>query len=115
MKVFNGKVISIKMKKTATVSVERVVVHPMYKKRYRRNKKYHVHDDMGVKVGQMVKFVASKPYSKSKRWKIIDVIDENNKSKASKKGESRKSTLSKTRKSPNKFPKTERKKVSKKK
>jgi len=73
MKIFQGKVVSTKMKKTATVVVKRVVVHPVYKKRYRRKKKYHVHDDFGVKLGQTVRFVASKPYSKLKRWKIIEV------------------------------------------
>ena len=81
MKVFTGKVVSTKMKDTATVAVERVVVHPIYKKRYRRIKKYHVHDEIGVKVGQEVKFCASKPYSKSKKWKIIEVVDDKSKGK----------------------------------
>jgi len=71
MKVFTGKVISTKMDKTATVLVERVVLHPVYKKRYKRTRKYHVHDEVGVDVGQEVNFVASKPYSKTKRWKIV--------------------------------------------
>ncbi|MFC1710273.1 30S ribosomal protein S17 [Patescibacteria group bacterium] len=74
MKIITGKVVSIKMKDTATVAVERVVVHPMYKKRFRRIKKYHVHDELGVEVGQEVKFVACKPYSKLKRWKIVEVV-----------------------------------------
>jgi len=67
------------MQKTATVVVERVVVHPLYKKRYRRSKKYHVHDIFGAEVEQMVKFVASKPYSKLKRWKVIEIVDEDKK------------------------------------
>ena len=71
MKVFTGKVIGVKTDKTATVSVERVVIHPLYKKRFKRDKKYQVHDETGVKVGDIVKFVATKPYSKTKRWKII--------------------------------------------
>ena len=75
MIILKGEVVSKKMQKTATVVVERVVVHPIYKKRYKRLKKYHVHDTFGVEVGQTVKFVASKPYSKSKRWKIIEVVD----------------------------------------
>ena len=74
MKIFRGKVISKKMDKTATVAVERIVVHPLYKKRFRRTKKFHVHDDRGVKVGDEVKFVASKPYSKLKKWKITEVL-----------------------------------------
>lgn len=75
MKIFTGKVISTKMSKTATVSVTRIVVHPIYKKRFRRSKKYHVHDEIGVKTGNRVSFVACKPVSKLKKWKIIEVID----------------------------------------
>ena len=74
MKIFTGKVVSRKMEKTATVAVERVIVHPLYKKRFRRDQKYQVHDDIGVTVGQLVKFTACKPYSKSKKWKIIEVV-----------------------------------------
>jgi small subunit ribosomal protein S17 len=74
MKIFTGKIIANKAAKTAVVSVERVVIHPLYKKRFRRDKKYHVHDENGVKVGSMVKFTACKPYSKTKKWKILEVI-----------------------------------------
>lgn len=71
MKIFTGKVISTKMAKTATVSVERVIVHPKYGKRFKRDRKYQVHDEVGVKVNDIVKFVACKPYSKTKKWKIL--------------------------------------------
>ncbi|HLE49301.1 MAG TPA: 30S ribosomal protein S17 [Patescibacteria group bacterium] len=71
MKVFTGKVISKKMLKTATVSVERTVKHPMYQKTFTRQKKYHVHDDFDVAIGESVRFIASKPYSKLVRWKIV--------------------------------------------
>jgi len=71
MKVFTGKVISTKLNKTAKVSVERTIVHRLYKKRSKVNKKYLVHDDLGVAVGQTVKFAASKPYSKMVKWAII--------------------------------------------
>lgn len=74
MKVFSGKVIAVKMAKTATVAVERFLTHPVYKKRFKRIKKYHVHDEIGVKNGDRVKFAASKPYSKLKKWKILEVI-----------------------------------------
>lgn len=76
MKIFTGRVVSTKMPKTATVVVENILVHPTYKKRLVREKKYHVHDELGVKDGDLVKFVETKPYSKSKKWKIIEVIDE---------------------------------------
>jgi len=75
MKIIIGKVISKKMQKTATVLVERMVIHPLYKKRYKKVRKFQVHDEIGVEVGKKVKFVASKPYSKTKKWKIIEVID----------------------------------------
>jgi small subunit ribosomal protein S17 len=71
MKVFIGKVIGTKTAKTAVVSVERVVIHPLYKKRFKRDRKYQVHDELGVKVNDVVRFTASKPYSKTKKWKIL--------------------------------------------
>ncbi len=71
MKVFIGKVTSTKMLKTATVVVERVVVHPLYKKRKTVSRRFHVHDEIGVLVGDIVRFAASKPISKLKKWKII--------------------------------------------
>jgi small subunit ribosomal protein S17 len=81
MKIFTGKVISTKSAKTAVVAVERIVVHPLYKKRFKRVKKYQVHDERGTKEGEMVKFVACKPISKTKKWKIIEVIKEKGKKK----------------------------------
>jgi small subunit ribosomal protein S17 len=74
MKIFKGKVKSKKMDKTATVEVVRVVAHPVYKKRYKRTKLYNVHDELGSKVGQTVKFIDCKPVSKLKKWKIIEIL-----------------------------------------
>ncbi len=74
MKVFTGRVIATKMAKTATVAVERVVIHPLYKKRLMRDTKYQVHDVRGAKIGDVVKFMASKPYSKTKKWKVLEVV-----------------------------------------
>ena len=86
MKIFKGKVISTKMEKTATVAVERIIIHPVYKKRYKRTKKYHVHDEFGVNVGDEVKFTESRPYSKLKKWKITEVINKKSSSGIPKKG-----------------------------
>lgn len=72
MKPLIGTVISTKMDKTATVLVVRVKVHPVYKKRFKVKKKYHVHDEMGVKENDRVKFKECRPISKSKRWRIIE-------------------------------------------
>jgi len=74
MKIIKGKVIKTSMLKTATVVVERVVVHPIYGKRFKRAKKYHIHDEIGVNIGDTVRFVASKPYSKLKKWKILEIV-----------------------------------------
>ncbi|HKC04794.1 MAG TPA: 30S ribosomal protein S17 [Patescibacteria group bacterium] len=87
MKIFTGKVISNKMTKTATVAVERVIIHPLYKKRFRRDTNFQVHDEMGVKIGDVVKFTASKPMSKTKKWKILEVVSsKKSKVKEEKKG-----------------------------
>ena len=69
MKIFQGKVASMKMAKTITVEVERLLAHPLYKKTFKRSKKYHVHSENAHKIGDTVKFVECPPISKSKRWK----------------------------------------------
>ena len=74
MKIYTGKVIAKKMEKTATVVVERIYTHSIYKKRIKRDKKYHVHETLGAKVDQMVQFTDCKPYSKTKKWKIIKIV-----------------------------------------
>jgi len=74
MKQFEGQVVSTKMKGTATVLVERRKVHPLYRKSVKRTKKYHVDNHLGAKVGERVKFVEMRPLSKTKKWKIIEII-----------------------------------------
>ncbi len=81
MKIFTGKVVATKTAKTATVAVERMTIHPLYKKRLKRIRKYQVHDEMGVKVGDNVKFSDSRPYSKTKKWRITEVVKEKGKAK----------------------------------
>lgn len=71
MKVFTGQVIAKLDEKTAKVKVAEFIAHPIYKKRFKREKVYLVHDNAGVKVGETVKFTASKPYSRMKKWRII--------------------------------------------
>lgn len=85
MKIFTGRVVSKKMPKTATVVVENMTIHPLYGKRLFREKKYHVHDEMDVKVGDLVRFVETKPYSKTKKWKIAEVVDEEKEKKKGRK------------------------------
>jgi small subunit ribosomal protein S17 len=74
MKIIIGKIISKKMQKTASVLVEQNIAHPDYKKRIKVTKKYQVQDDFDSKVGEVVRFVECKPVSKTKRWKIIEIV-----------------------------------------
>jgi len=71
MRSLLGQVISKKMTKTSTVLVERIKTHPLYKKRARVKKKYHVDDPLKTKVGDWVKISPCRPISKLKRFKIV--------------------------------------------
>lgn len=71
MRMLTGKIISKLGEKTAKISVERIVVHPLYKKRFKRSRNYLVHDEIGTKVGDVVQFRPSRPYSKLKKWRIV--------------------------------------------
>lgn len=68
MKIFKGKIIGLKMAKTITVEVERILAHQLYKKRFKRSKKYHVHSEVEHKIGENISFIECPPISKSKRW-----------------------------------------------
>jgi len=71
-----GKVISDKMQKTITVLVERWKVHPKYKRRFKVRKKYHAHDEKEeAKVGDIVMIEESRPYSKTKKWRLIKILE----------------------------------------
>ncbi len=75
MKAFRGKIVSLKMQKTAIVEVQRKTVHPMYKKVIIKSKKYKV--DMGdftPNLGDVVKIVETRPISKDKNFKIEKII-----------------------------------------
>ena len=74
MKSLKGKVVSTRMAKTATVLIERKKIHPIYKKGIKTRKKYHAHDELGVELGDTVRIVETRPISKTKRWKIIEII-----------------------------------------
>lgn len=74
MKTFIGKVVSAKMDKTAVVAVETKKAHPLYKKRVKKTKKYHAHDELGVKEGDLVKIVETRPRSSTKKWKIVEKV-----------------------------------------
>ena len=72
-KILKGKVISDRNKKTIVVLVERKYQHPFLKKIIKNKKKYHAHDEKNIhKIGDTVQIVESKPYSKYKRFKVLE-------------------------------------------
>jgi small subunit ribosomal protein S17 len=71
-KRFNGIVVSDSADKTIVVRVDRVKAHPKYMKRYTVSKRYQVHDEKNkFKIEDKVEFVECRPYSKSKKWRVI--------------------------------------------
>lgn len=71
-KTLTGIVVSNKMKKTVVVAIERWIHHPRYKKRYRRIKKYKVHDEKNqCKIGERVLIEETRPLSRGKKWRIV--------------------------------------------
>ena len=71
-----GRVVSDKMDKTVTVLVERRVKHPLYGKYITRSKKYHAHDEANeVKEGDLVTIEECRPLSKTKTWKVTQVVE----------------------------------------
>jgi small subunit ribosomal protein S17 len=74
-KVRSGTVVSDKMDKTATVVVVRSYRHAVFKRVVRRRKKYLVHDmENTLKIGDKVRIIETRPLSKNKRWRLLDVI-----------------------------------------
>ena len=72
-KILKGKVISDKNEKTIVVLVERKYQHPFLKKIVKSKKKYHAHDAKNMfKIGDSVQIEESKPYSKYKRFKVLE-------------------------------------------
>src|SRR5215510_8425562 len=71
-----GRVVSNKMKKSVTVTVERLVRHPVYGKFIRRTTKIMAHDEDGsCREGDTVAIVECRPISKRKSWKVVEVIE----------------------------------------
>ena len=72
-RILQGVVVSDKQDKTVVVSVERQVMHPVYKKFVKKSKKFAAHDENNqCKEGDMVSIIESKPYSKTKTWTVIN-------------------------------------------
>ena len=75
-KVRVGKVVSDKMDKTAVVAVQQTTRHPLYGKIIRLSKKYKIHDPENTcAVGDKVKIMETRPLSKDKRWRLVDIME----------------------------------------
>lgn len=70
-----GRVVSNKMDKTVVVVVENTVTHRLYQRYMKRTKKFHAHDEENrCNVGDVVEIVSSRPLSKTKRWRVREIV-----------------------------------------
>jgi len=75
-KTFVGRVVSDRMNKTVTVSVERLFQHPTYKKIVKKTAKLYAHDEeQRCHVGDLVKVMSTRPLSKMKRWRVVEILE----------------------------------------
>ena len=71
-----GVVSSNKMDKTITVKVERKIKHPIYGKFLKKSTSFHAHDEKNeCSIGDIVKIMETRPLSKTKRWRLVEVIE----------------------------------------
>ena len=71
-----GVVSSNKMEKSITVNVERKVKHPLYGKFVKKSTKFHAHDEKNeCSIGDTVRIMETRPISKTKRWRLVEVIE----------------------------------------
>jgi len=71
-----GRVLRDSIDKTTAVVIEKSKLHPIYKKKFVASKKFLVHDEVGVKKGDLVVIEETRPISKNKKWKIVESINE---------------------------------------
>lgn len=71
-----GRVVSDKMQKSIVVTVERQVKHALYGKYAKKTTKFHAHDEKNeAHVGDLVKIMETRPLSKTKRWRLVEIIE----------------------------------------
>jgi small subunit ribosomal protein S17 len=76
-KVRTGKVVSDKMDKTIVVAIEEQRKHPLYNKQVIVTKKFKAHDENNTaKTGDIVKIMETRPLSKDKRWRLVEIVEE---------------------------------------
>ncbi len=70
-----GRVVSDKMDKTVVVAVDYLKPHPLYRKIIRRTSKFHAHDEENAcKTGDVVRIEETRPLSRTKRWRVIEIV-----------------------------------------
>ena len=75
-KVRTGKVVSNKMNKSIVVAIERRVAHPIYKKYFKQTSRLMAHDEkQEAQIGDVVRIMETRPLSKQKRWRLVDIIE----------------------------------------
>lgn len=75
-KVQTGRVVSDKMQKTIVVAVETYKKHELYHKRIKHTKKFKAHDENNqAKIGDVVRIMETRPVSKDKRWRLIEIVE----------------------------------------
>ena len=74
-KVRTGVVVGDKMQKTVTVSLVRRFAHGLYGKQVVRSKRVHAHDEHGAKAGDRVRIEETRPLSKTKRWRVVEIVE----------------------------------------
>ena len=75
-KVRIGKVVSNKMNKSITVAIERKLMHPIYKKYFKKTTKFMAHDKKNeANIGDMVKIMETRPLSTRKKWRLVEIVE----------------------------------------
>jgi small subunit ribosomal protein S17 len=74
-KLRTGVVLSDKMQKTVMVTLTRRFAHPLYGKQMVRTKHVHAHDEQGAKAGDTVRIMETRPLSKTKRWRVVEIVE----------------------------------------
>jgi small subunit ribosomal protein S17 len=75
-KVRQGRVVSNKMQKSIVVAIERRIPHPVYRKYFKRTVKLTAHDEkQEAGVGDLVRVMETRPLSRTKRWRLVEIIE----------------------------------------
>jgi small subunit ribosomal protein S17 len=75
-RILTGKVVSDKPEKSIVVKVERQVADPLYKKYFKRSKKYMAHDENNdAREGDTVRIIEERPMSARKRWRLLEIVE----------------------------------------